>query len=77
MRVRWTPEAIDDVDHIGDYIARDRPAAARRVTQTIVQRVPRLNALPDRGRPGRVEGTRELVFAPLPFVAVYEVQSRK
>jgi toxin ParE1/3/4 len=26
-----------------------------------------------RGRPGRVEGTRELVFAPLPVVAVYEV----
>jgi toxin ParE1/3/4 len=25
------------------------------------------------GRPGRVEGTRELVLAPLPFVAVYEV----
>jgi toxin ParE1/3/4 len=25
------------------------------------------------GRPGRVEGTRELVLAPPPFVAVYEV----
>lgn len=32
-----------------------------------------LSAFPNRGRRGRVEGTRELVFAPLPFVSVYEV----
>ena len=28
---------------------------------------------PNRGRAGRVAGTRELVFAPPPFVAVYDV----
>jgi plasmid stabilization system protein ParE len=30
-----------------------------------------LKTSPQRGRPGRVEGTRELVFSPLPYVAVY------
>jgi toxin ParE1/3/4 len=25
------------------------------------------------GRPGRVEGTRELAFPPLPYIAVYEI----
>ena len=33
----------------------------------------RLVGFPDSGRPGRVEGTRELVYPALPFVAVYRV----
>jgi toxin ParE1/3/4 len=28
---------------------------------------------PHRGRPGREEGTREILFQPLPYVAVYRV----
>jgi plasmid stabilization system protein ParE len=32
-----------------------------------------LEMFPGRGRIGRVEGTRELVFAPLPCIAVYRV----
>jgi toxin ParE1/3/4 len=38
-----------------------------------VQGVGALDTFSERGRRGRVEGTRELVFASLPFVAVYEV----
>jgi plasmid stabilization system protein ParE len=33
-----------------------------------------LKEWPHRGRPGREEGTRELVFPPLPYVAVYRVK---
>ena len=28
---------------------------------------------PNRGRTGRIAGTRELVFGPLPYIAVYRV----
>jgi toxin ParE1/3/4 len=73
MRVRWTTEGADDLERICDYIAESRPDSARRVAQVIVQGVSALDTLPNRGRPGRVEGTRELVFVSLPFVAVYEV----
>ncbi|HEY1302904.1 MAG TPA: type II toxin-antitoxin system RelE/ParE family toxin [Vicinamibacterales bacterium] len=41
---------------------------------TIVDGIASLHTFPNRGRLGRVEGTREVVFAPLPFVAVYEVR---
>jgi toxin ParE1/3/4 len=51
----------------------DRPEAARRIATDILRAVDGLDTLPNRGRPGRVEETRELVLAPLPFVAVYEV----
>ena len=73
MRVRWAADAADDLERICDYIAETSPASAHRVAETIVEGVASLDAFPNRGRPGRVEGTRELVFAPLPFVAVYEV----
>jgi toxin ParE1/3/4 len=73
MRVRWTIDAADDLDRISDYIADDRPETARRIALHIVRTVDRLDRFPNRGRPGRVDGTRELVLAPLPFIAVYEV----
>ena len=47
--------------------------AARRIAIDILRAVDGLDTFPNRGRPGRVEETRELVLAPLPFVAVYEV----
>lgn len=73
MRVRWTTDAADDLERICDYIAETSPDSARRIARTIVEGVASLRAFPNRGRTGRVDGTRELVFAPLPFVAVYEV----
>jgi len=73
MRVRWTTDAADDLERIFDYLAKANPDAARRSAKTIVDGVGSLHALPHRGRPGRVSGTRELVFAPLPFVVVYQV----
>ena len=73
MRVRWTTDAADDLERICDYIAETNPDSARRVAKTIVEGIASLHSLPNRGRPGRVEGTREFVFAPLPFIAVYEV----
>ena len=73
MRVRWTTDAADDLERICDYIAESSSDSARRVAKAIVEGIASLQTVPNRGRPGRVEGTRELVFAPLPFVAVYEV----
>ena len=73
MHVRWTTDASDDLERICDYIAETSPDSARRVAQAVVEGVASLRTFPNRGRPGRIEGTRELVFAPLPFVAVYEV----
>ena len=35
-----------------------------------------LKESPHRGRVGREEGTRELLFTPLPYIAVYRVKER-
>jgi toxin ParE1/3/4 len=67
MNIIWSPEAIEDLVSMRDYIAEDDPAAARRVVLHIIRNVEQL--LPDNpqiGRAGRVPGTRELVIARIP-----------
>ena len=73
MRVRWTTDAADDLERICDYIAQDRPDSARRVAESVVERISELKTFPHIGRSGRVAGTREIAFPPLPYVAVYEI----
>lgn len=72
MRVRWSTAAAQDLERIYDFIAQTSPEGARRVTTIILEGIGILTEFPRRGRPGRVEHTRELILAP--FVAVYEVQ---
>jgi plasmid stabilization system protein ParE len=35
-----------------------------------------LKEWPERGRPGREKGTREILFPPAPYVAVYRVKEQ-
>lgn len=76
MRIRWSPAAADDLQQLFEYIRPDSPTAARRVVRTIYDRASMLRAHPRLGRPGRVEGTRELPLPPLPFIVVYRVLER-
>ena len=73
MTVRWSPEAAADFDSIIAYLLQQNPSAADRIARTIYGTVSSLDALSNRGRLGRVEGTRELVLAPLPYVVVYRL----
>ncbi len=74
MKVRWTRPARDDLSQIQDHIAQDNPRAAYRVAQTIRQRTARLAGHPHSGRPGRVQGTRELIVSDTPYLVAYRVQ---
>lgn len=74
MQIRWSSEAADDFESAIQRILDVNPTAARRISQIIYDGIGALARFPNRGRVGRVEGTRELVFAPLPFIAVYRVK---
>jgi len=74
MRIRWSPEAADDLEQIVKFIRRDNPGAARRVARTIYEGVSILRTSPEIGRAGPREGSRELLFVPLPYVAVYRIK---
>ena len=74
MRVVWTRAALSDIDDIQTYIAQDSPLAAYQLVSDIYSRAIRLlGDAPLAGRIGRARGTRELVFADLPYIVVYRV----
>jgi addiction module RelE/StbE family toxin len=49
-RVTWSPEALDDVEAIAEYIERDSPAYARAVVQKILATTRKLQRFPRAGR---------------------------
>ena len=73
MRVRWSPTAAEDVSRIFEYIRQENRSGAERVVRTIYESAGSLASFPNRGKTGRVEGTRELPLPSLPFVVVYRV----
>jgi addiction module RelE/StbE family toxin len=74
MRIEWSTDALADLKAISEYIEQDRNLeTANRVTRAIYDAIQSLRRLPYRGRYGRVENTRELVVAGLPWIAVYQV----
>jgi toxin ParE1/3/4 len=74
MNVRWSPEAAADFAGIVEYIRQQNPSAADRVAHSLYDSVASLESFPNRGRRGRMDDTRELVLAPLPFIVVYRVK---
>lgn len=74
MRIRWTRTALADLEAIGDFIARDNPAAAQRIVVGLVASIDKLRDHPNLGRPARLSGTRELVVAGTPYIAPYRVR---
>jgi len=77
MIVRYTRQAIADLDEARAYIALDRPAAARAMAARIRAAIEGLRQFPERGRPGRVPGTRELVVPGTPFIVPYRIKARR
>ena len=74
MEIRWSLPAAEDLERICERIERDNPEAARRVARTIYDGCAKLKDFPRLGRASiRMLGRRELVFAPLPYIAVYQI----
>jgi plasmid stabilization system protein ParE len=67
-------QAALDLERIFNHIHMDSPSAARDVVASLYEGCATLKDLPHRGRPGRMKGRRELVFPPLPYIAVYQIK---
>jgi toxin ParE1/3/4 len=77
MRIRWTPAAIADLCSINDYLAEHQPHYRQPTMKKLHEAIYSLRRFPNRGRVGTDEGTREVFFAPLPYVAVYRVSEQR
>lgn len=73
-RLRWSADAEADLDAITDYITNENVLAALEMRDDIEQRLVLLADHPEAGREGRVAGTREMVLAGTPYIAIYRIE---
>ena len=66
-------KAREDAREIAAFIALQNPVAAYNMYDEIKKQVEQLVDQPNIGRLGRIQGTRELVIAGLPYIAPYRI----
>ena len=69
--IRFTQQALSDLESIRDWITADDQRAADRVLARIRQATAILGQFPKLGHAGAVAGTRELKVTGLPYLLVY------
>jgi toxin ParE1/3/4 len=74
MHIRGTPAAAADLEHISNYLQERHPQYRHATMHKIYDAVRSLRDSPKRGRARRVDGTRELLIQPLPYIAVYRAR---
>jgi plasmid stabilization system protein ParE len=78
MRIRWTPPAVADLESVGNYLKKHHPQYRHETMRKLYEKIRDLKNAPDVGRPGRVEGTREIFFPPLrPAVEINNGRGRR
>ena len=63
----WTEPALSDLDEIAEYIALDKPDAAKRLVKKVFSSIERLERFPESGRiPPELGGSmyREIIVTP-------------
>jgi len=76
MRIRWTPAAAADLGHISNYLKEHHRHYRQPTMRKLYEAIRSLRQWPLRGRVGREAGTPELLFPPLPYIAVYRVREQ-
>lgn len=74
MIIRFTLRALADLDTAHEYVAQHNPRAAQLLSAQLRAAIAGLSEFPARGRPGRLDGTRELVVPRTPYLVAYRVE---
>lgn len=77
-KIRWTEQALDDVEGIAAYISRDSNYYAQMFTRKIFESIERLKSLPESGRvvPEIGQSTiREIILGN--YRIIYRVEFKK
>lgn len=62
----YTPEAIEDLRRLRDFIAKNNPSSAKKIAQELIHRIKNLQNMPMMGRPVALapqpEVVRDMIF---------------
>lgn len=76
--VVWPEPALNDLDAIADYIALDKPQAARELVQRVFEHVGQLEDFPKSGsRPRELRGSRYRQLVEPPLQIFYRVEGQQ
>jgi len=75
MRLRWTPEAAENLESIHTYLCEHYPSFAAPTVRILYEAVRSLRTFPERGRIGEIDETREFVLPRLPYIIVYRISA--
>lgn len=75
MTLTWSPEALEQLIEIYDFIFEDSPVNAGLVIDQLETFPNYLIDNPLLGRKGRKEDTRELLHGDLPYFVVYRIKN--
>jgi toxin ParE1/3/4 len=77
-QIIWTEPALSDLDAIADYIALDKPEAARRLVQSVFKHVEQLATHPKSGSvPPELRGSRYRQIVEPPCRAFYRYDGKR
>ena len=76
MRIRWTPAAAADLQGISDFLREHHPQYHEKTMRKLYDTIGALKNSPNRGKRGRIAGTREILFPPMPYFAVYRARGQ-
>lgn len=77
MNILWNKQARRDLRAARAYIARDNSRAADEQVMRVLSAIDTLQRFPERGRPGRRVGTREMSVVNTPYIVAYRLLADK
>jgi toxin ParE1/3/4 len=75
MKVIWSASAVRQLQEVVDYLQDESAARAVTIRRRILATVGLIGQMPDSGRIGRIDGTREAVVPRSPYIVVYQVST--
>jgi toxin ParE1/3/4 len=75
MNVFWSEASIRNLKEIVNYIRPESASGAVNVRRRILKTAWGVGQMPNSGRIGRTEGTREAVVPNSPYIVVYQVSA--
>lgn len=76
MKLYWSRRAQHDLLALQEF-ARRKPSLGNRIADELGAACDRVVQMPNSGRPGRIDGTREIVLTGTPFILSYKVLAKR
>jgi len=76
MKIVWSAASVRHLHQAVDYSQGESSSAAVPIRRRILETVKRVGQMPNSGRIGRIEGTREAVVLRSPYIVLYRISEQ-